>query len=383
MKLMTINDIKGLADHKNGLCVSIYMPAHRIHPEQQQDQTRFENALRQSEQMLVERGMRKTQAEQLLRSSRELIEDTNFWRHQDHGLAHFVSKGFMQPYRLPFSPSELVMVGSRFHVKPLMQLVVGDWKYHVIALSQNSVRLFEGNRYEFEPVQIDSLPKSLADALKYDVYEQQLRVHTVASTSQGRAGIMFHGQGIGIDDSKERLLRYFHAVDRGLHEFLHGRHDPLVLAGVEYYLPFYREASTYPFLMNESVTGSADHISEEDLHHKSWEIVEPWFWQEEEKEAERYRQWAGTGMTAGEIAEIIPAAYQGRVESLFVTKDLPQWGVVDPERNRIEIHERQQPGDEDLLDCATLQTILHGGRVWLLESEKIPEHKLAAAVLRY
>jgi len=34
---------------------------------------------------------------------------------------------------------------------------------------------------------------------------------------------MFHGHGEGTDDAKNRILRYFHQMDHGLHRLLHWR----------------------------------------------------------------------------------------------------------------------------------------------------------------
>jgi hypothetical protein len=41
------------------------------------------------------------------------------------------------------------------------------------------------------------------------------------------------------------------------------------------------------------------------------------------------------------------------------------------------------PQDEDLLDFAAVQTLMHGGRVHVLPEEQMPETEPVAAVLRY
>lgn len=383
MNVISADDLKNLLGHGNGLCVSIFMPTHRIYPGQQEDHARFRNLLKQAEQMLASKGIRSLQIESLLKPSCDLLEETQFWRHQDLGLAHFIAKDLTQPYRLPFSPNETVAVSEHFHLKPLMRLLVGDGHFYLLTISRNQVRLMEGSRHEFSPVDLDKLPKSLADALRYENPEQQIRYHITGTGGGGRPESTVHGQGIGKDDAKETLLRYFRQIDRGLHEFLRDKHDPLVLAAVEYYLPLYREANTYPFLLEEGVLGNQEYVSDEELHQQAWRLVEPWFCRENEKEAERYRRWAGTGLTASDLNQIIPAAQQGRVESLIVAMDTPQWGTVNPTENRIEVHDREQPGDEDLLDYAAIQTLVHGGKVFVVEPEKVPEHRLATAVLRY
>lgn len=61
------------------------------------------------------------------------------------------------------------------------------------------------------------------------------------------------GKGGGSDESaKNELLRYFRLVSDGLTEFLNGDRVPFVLAGVEYSLPIYKEANTYPNLIDRA-----------------------------------------------------------------------------------------------------------------------------------
>jgi len=85
----------------------------------------------------------------------------------------------------------------------------------------------------------------------------------------------FHGQGVGIDEAKEDILRYFQHIDRGLHALLKDETAPLMLAGVEYLFPLYQEANTYPHLLEQGITGNPDKLKAETLREKAWDIVEP------------------------------------------------------------------------------------------------------------
>ena len=94
----------------------------------------------------------------------------------------------------------------------------------------------------------------------------------------GRGPATFHGQGGGSDENeKNELLRYFRLVSDGLTEFLEEDGVPLVLAGVEYLLPIYKEANTYPNLMDTVITGNPDLLSADKLHKSAWDIVSPRF----------------------------------------------------------------------------------------------------------
>jgi hypothetical protein len=195
--------------------------------------------------------------------------------------------------------------------------------------------------------------------------------------------VIFYGQGIDVDDTKENLLRYFQQVDKGLHDLLHEETTPLVLAGVEYLLPMYREANTYPHLLAQGVTGNPDKMKAETLRERAWAIVGPYFFKAQQDAAAKYRDYAGTRRTSHTIREIVPAANAGRVESLFIAIDQEEWGVFDPARNLLHVHKEARFGDDDLLDIAATQTLLHRGAVYAVEQTGMPENTLVAAVFRY
>jgi hypothetical protein len=79
----------------------------------------------------------------------------------------------------------------------------------------------------------------------------------------------------------------------------------------------------------------------------------------------------------------MPAAYYGQVSSLFVAIDQELWGNFDPSNNTIHLHKEVRFKDDDLLDEAATQTLLHGGTVYAVEQAKIPGESLLAAVFRY
>jgi hypothetical protein len=260
---------------------------------------------------------------------------------------------------------------------------LGGKEFFVLALSQNAVKLFEGSPFGLCDIdEPEGVPKSLVDALKYDELEKQLQFQTGTGVGgKGERAAMFHGQDLA--DNKERIQRYFRQIDQGLRDLLRDEQAPLVLAGVEYLLPIYKEVNTYPHLLNGGITGNPEGVSPEELHRQAWAQVEPYFKREQEEAAARYRQLAGTGRTSHDPGEILPAAYHGRVECLFVALSRQQWGDYDPGTNRVDLHVAPQPGSFDLLDLAATQTLLNGGAVYAVEPSEVPAETLLAAVFRY
>jgi hypothetical protein len=372
---------------KQQWCVSIYMPTHRAGVETQQDPLRLKNLLREAEKHLSARGVSTRDVQKMIEPASKLLQDPYFWQHQSDGLAIFLSSNRVRCYRLPLNFEELVVVIDNFHIKPLLPLLTGDGQFYILALSQNSIRLLNGTRYSVSEIDIGQVGGSLAEALPSEDYQAGLQLHTSGSAGgmAGDGSVTFHGPGGGSKSAKDDLLRYFHLVDDGLTKFFQGDRAPLVLAGVEYLLPIYKEANTYPNLTDTVIKGNPDLLSADELHKSAWDIIGPLFQATQEEAVAQYQQLAGQASerVADTLEKIVPAAYNGRVEALFVAAGVQQWGVVDPVTSQIELHDQIESGDEHLLDLAAVQTYLKGGLVYALEPEKVPGGISAAAVLRY
>lgn len=383
MDLLTNDELKTLLENQNKSSVSIFMPTYRTGRETQQNRIRLKNLLAEAEAGLTANGLRAPEARRLLEPAQSLLNDDDFWQHQSDGLALYLSPDLFRSYRLPAEFDELVVVTDRFHLKPLLPLLSGDGRFYILALSQNKVRVLRGTRYRIREMEPEGIPQGLAEALQYDEFRKQQQFHTKSAPGPGGRQAIFHGQGGSTADEKKIILRYFQQIDKGLKDFLQTQEVPIVLAGVEYLHPIYREANSYPHLIDGGVTGNPEEMSAEELHERAWAIVKPYFEQAQQEAMRRYRQLSDTDQISGDIREIVPAAYYGKVETLFVALENHQWGSFDPDSNTINLRQEAAPGDEDLLDSAAVQTLLYGGTVYAMGSEKMPDETRLAAVFRY
>ena len=275
-----------------------------------------------------------------------------------------------------------VVVAHRFHLKPLIPLFTENSGFYVLALSQNQIRLLQGNRYGAWERELDHIPTSLAEALRNDDPERQLQVRGKASTGGGKSNAVFFAHG-GVECCKDDIRRYFHQVDKGLQELLRPDRIPLLLAGVDYLLPIYREVNSYPHLLPEGIIGNPETLSTGELQTRAWKVVQPYLRKAGEEMISQFKQLAGTGRTAGDIKEILPAAAQGRVEKLMVASGAQIWGSFLPADQTVELHAKPADASEDLLDLAAIQTLLNGGTVYTIEPEAVPDGSPVIALLRY
>jgi hypothetical protein len=379
MNVLTRNNLKLLMAVHKGPCVSVFMPMHRSGPETQQDPIRLKNMIREAEERLIACGLRTPEAKELLEPAERLLRDGLFRQHQSDGLAMFLSLGVFHYYLLPFVFEELVIVTDRFHIKPLLPLLSGDGRYFVLALSQNKIRLLQSTHYSVSELDVADVPENLAETLRDDDSWKDLHMHSALS-GKGKLSAITHGDEV---DSKENIRRYFRRIDRGLHELLRNERAPLVLAGVDYLHPIYKEVNSYPHLMDEGIAGNPERLSAGELHELTWTIVKPYFQKAQQEAVNRYKEFASSGQASNRIRKIIPAAYHGRIELLFVIPDLQQWGTFDPGTDEIHLHKKEKTGDEDLLEFAAIQTLLNGGTVYMVGAEKMPDTDPLAAVFRY
>jgi hypothetical protein len=381
MQVFTRDELIAMAGARQDPSVSIYLPARRVKMEFRQDSLRLKNLLRQAEETLIAGGMRPPTAKALLEPAEKMLSQILFWRGQRDGLAIFLTSDTSHFYQIPLEVPELVVVSERFHLKPLLELF-GYGVFYLLALSQNEVRLLQASKYSVSDVTLEGVVSSLAEALKYDEPEQ-LQFSTVTQIATGERAAMFHGHGVGIDDTKSNLRRFCQQLDRGLHHILRDEQAPLMVAGVENLVSIFLQVSSYPHLLPEGMTGNPEGMSPEELQREAWPVVEPYLNKARQKAEAKYQELDGTSKISHDLKEIVSAAYHGKAEFLFMAAGRQEWGVYDAEHDELRFAPPAAPGAEDLLDAAAIQTMLKGGTVFTMALEAVPEGAPIAAIFRY
>ncbi len=368
--------------------ISLYFPTHRAGPETRQGPIRLKNLLREARDQLIQQGHEEEAVQKMLRPAADLGNDLDFWRHQQEGLAILLSPDEMRLYKLPYPVDEIALAAEHFHLRPLFPLFSQEDSFHLLAFSKNQVQLYEGNRYSLRSVDVPGIPRSLDEELQFDEAQPHLQQY-----SSGPGGIggtpVFHGYGGEKDVHLNQLLRYCRSINKGIRDHLRDSRLPMVLAGVEYLLSIYREANSYPHLLEEGVTGGLDGMTEKELHDRAWNIVRPHLRIAQEKAMQRFDLLAnahngnGSGKTATSIEQAVIAAYEGRVDALLIPNNKQIWGEFHETTQKVKTETKDPSKRRELLDVAALNTLLHGGEVFVLKPEEMPNGSPIAALLRY
>lgn len=376
--------IQSLLNESSDVCVSLYMPMFRGGREVRQNEIRFKNLLKDTEQLLDKDEVATVEArqgvlDQLMSFYNEPEHDA--WNHPQAGLALFITPDSLEAHSLGYSCEEQAHVGERFYLRPLLPTLHGSGSFVVLAVSQKHVRLFEGNSDGLEERFPKDLPDNLKDALHIDDYMTSIQHFSYATGDH--VDTMYHGQGAGEDDHKANILQFFHRIDDPLCEYMEGREDPLVFAGVEYLFPIFKEASNYQQLLPDPIVGNFDETSAEELHKKAQEVVEPYFRQEITEAIENYNDAHGRNCATDDLETILQAAQMGAVDTLLVREKTPLWGHFDDEGH---VQQDTPPSERslDLLDEAAVETLEKGGDVYVVRDEDFPSEKSSAvAKLRF
>ncbi len=392
MDLLTDIKLRELASTCDSHCVSLYLPTHRKGQETRQDPVRLKGLIEAAEDQLVNRGMRAPEARQLLTPPRRLLDDGLFWSHQADGLAIFLTPFRADIFRLPQTFEVLTLVGERFHLTPLFALLAENASFHILALSPKRVRLLHGERDTVESVEVAGLP-SFEELLEHLETTRSLKFHMRTPAVEGAAGsgtgprrfAPFHGQGVGPEGPqwKTRLLEYCQLIDNALRPYWSDSRNPLVLAAESSLVPIFRRANSYAHLLDDYISGSPDNLSDKELHEAAWSIMSRRVAAQQADVLAGFGQAAAQACASTDPAEILPAAWDGRVETLLVAERRHCWGRFVPETRQTEMHDDPQAGDEDLINVAALNAYQKGSRIYTFDPEAMAELAPLAAVYRY
>jgi release factor family 3 len=376
MDILTAHDLTRLADQRGGARISLFLPTHRGGPQTERNRIRLKNMLQQAQHALRTDGMRTGQIDLVLEPGHQLLDNAGLWDQPSDGLALFLGPDGFRHLRVPLRLPELVTVGDRFVVRPLLPLLIAGGHFHVMALAQDEIRLFRGTRFALDQVQLDGLPL----AVWLTMPRRQPQVHAFLADRGGSGGrAVFHGSGE--DDAKPLVLRQFQRVDRALRELLGGDQAPLVLAGVRSLQAIYHQANTHPQLLATGVDGSPRDMSPDQLHHRVWPLVEPVLRRHEAAAASAYRALHGTGRTSSDPAEVLAAAQQGRVETLFLSTDTPEWRPSLDAGPLVRLGDTPSAGER--IDLVAVATLRNAGTVYAVPASRMPDTDPVAATLRY
>ena len=391
MDTITQEGLRALAEAGAPPAVSLFLPTHRKGSGIRQDPIGMKNLLTEAEEKLVARGMRGTEARDLLEPAKDLLDDPAVWGPESQdGLAVFVAPGTFRAYHLPIAPEASVVVNDRFHVKPLLP-ILADHEFYILALSQHDARVLHCTPTSCNRLKLPGDVETDIDraVIKTGEHPKDYKTDSVAdgggNVVQGGAVATHTNAPDPQNREAENLKFYLRQIDDGFRRVVPENEALLVLAGDVNITSPYHDATKLKKkdIAADTIKGNPDRTGDGDLHTKAVEILTPLWHKALDDEKETYGNALAQKKATGNVREIAEALLDGRVNTLFVDPHAQRWGRVDEATRAVELHEAETPEGQDLVDWAVMKTFGTSGRVLVVKPEDVPGDGPLAAILRY
>lgn len=344
---------------ERGVCVSIYLTTSHLLQNTPIDRLNFrhmvENVLEQASTV-----SKKEEMEQIENQLKKLLDDDIFWIYQGKSLAVLVSSKHIVTYRLAYDVSNLSKASDRFYLKPLLPALHPQGAL-LLAISQKSVHLYEFTMTE-ELVEVDvpNLPADLTDATgrvlqRNGVADARLR-----------------------DDTGKKVLQlqFIRTIEKAVKPVVAKYNLPLVLATTEEMASLYRTINSYNLLSPESIIGSVENKTTEDLINLTKPVVLKLRSKTLEQWNKEYMERSNEALTSSDLATIARLASQGQVSRLLVDVDSVIYGRFD-DAGAYKLLDEKNVHSYDLIDEIVDRVMTSGGEVLAVRhNETIPGNLL-------
>lgn len=387
MDLFTKQDFLRLGEIHDQHCISIYIPTHRLGGDEAelQDRTAFKNQLKEVKRKLQDYQLSESQIEAYTKPLNDLMDRENFWRNLSDCLAVFLYGGEISYYTIPLQINEGNYIADHLYLKPLAPLVNRHARFFILVLSLGNMRFFDASEYTITEVNIEGLiPRGMEESQLISVDENQQQLQWRSQQGEPDQASMFHGHGAGNEsEKKQQIQKYFQEINKGLMEMLHDENAPLVVAGVGYLFPIFKDVCNYKNLYDHHLVGNFNVIQPSEIHDRVWDLIGNDFKANLDKKKEKYHELLKVDRAAYQLEEVIPGSIVGRTDTLFLEKERNVWGSYDESNHTITIDENKNISNACLLNKSAINTIKNGGEVYILDPAKMPEDVSAAAIFRY
>lgn len=360
------NDFRRLDAVRAPHCVSIYLPTHLKPQVKDEDRILFRDLLRDMRRTLSASGADARAIEEIEEQLRALDADEAYWAYLAEGLAVFATPDRLETYRTPITFAREIEVSDRFHLKPMLPLLTQNQAAFVLELAQNRVRLWKLTAGDIREVHVPHMPKDIFDAM----FERGMDNKEVLRMENA-------------PDKKVRQRQFARMVERAVRPVLRSANLPLVLAGVETLVSYYRETNTHPDTLETTIGGNQEETNPDDLAARARALVAERGQGRAADIISRIAARRSEGLSSTDLAEIARAADEGRIDTLLVNLDETVYGSFRGGVGRIVPGEQAAPSTYDILDDLAGHALRQGGRVFGAHANRLPEGFKAGAIFRW
>lgn len=367
--LPTSREIGDLDLVRSDACVSIYLATTPLTQKIGKSRTTLRQLVKDAIDQLEVAGIDKRRIWPLQEQFDTLLEDDDFWEHQANSLAILATPEKMITYQLANELLDMVEVSDRFHLKPLLRANTFPNAAHVLAVSENAVRLVlvTGDLPATE-IRVPNMPKDAASAVGK------------ASINDSGAGRRIQGK----EGQKIRLGQYIRKIDAALRPVLKGSEIPVILASTLPVASLVRSILRVE-LLDDAIETSPDHMTEAELANAARPVLDAWYAKRIAEFRADYESNLGQNRATTDISDAARTATFGGIEKLLVDMDAVTPGTVDEVSGAVTFATDSDAGagTYGVVDEIAGRALRTGARVLAVRKQDIPGEATLAAILRY
>lgn len=352
--------------------ISVFIPTHRAGRQVAQDRIHLKNQISSVDEALSDLGLKPRERSERLSRATALLDDVEFWEHQDAGLAVFIhDDGSVSPVSSSRPLKAFGVVMPVFMLRPLVA-DIHPVTAPVLALTMDAVALFNATEGTVEVMGVD-LP-SYEDVNWFIDREPQRQQHPdTAGSGRNR-----HGHEAS-SKSDEDFARFLREVDSAVKDL--DSESPLIVLGDDDMVARFSKHSERETVSPRN-SGIRAPFSESQVRDMVAETLASMAESRVESAITNARDQLGTGMGTTSIGEALPAAVSGRVGEVVIDRQAaPVWGRLNESSLEVDVHEEKRPGDVDLLDRLVVWARDNGAS--LMSSETAVDDRAFIATFRY
>lgn len=359
--MLSLSELKTLQAHREYPSVSILVPTHRHAPANKQDKIKATNLIKKAVDRLHDE-FPKREVAAVVKNLMGLARHVD-WKHMLEGLALYASSTKAVAFSMPFKVKPRAMIDETFATRDLVFAFNRAPAYRVLSLG-HQVRLF--------------------DAWTTVLEEHRDKTFPMSHRGPGGASKLPGGKGINISAQRDDAQRkFFSTVDDALEALQKVNPLPLVIAGVERNLAFFKEVTRHSSSIVGMLAGNYEKTSHTELGKLVWPVFESGATVRRTDALVQLDEAVGMQRHNSGIDQVWRAAQEGRVKTLLVEKEFKYPADLHPDGDRLLPYSgKGAQALDDAVDEVIERVMQTGGEVFFYGTGDLDIHQRIAAVLR-
>jgi len=344
--------ISKLAEEQKSPCVTISFNTHRTFPDNQQDEIRLKNLVKEAEDRLLSEFSKREIAD-LLANLQQVRDE--YTRDQNLESIHiFVSSELIEVKRSswPLSRGEGVFIDDTFAIRPLIKDYNRTKSYYVLSLNQKDVRLFElENESIVREIKNDDFPFTEAN---YNL------THLEANNDHRKL--------------ESKVKEFYNLVDKSVQRAIQDIDAAVLVIATEANFSYLKQVADYEKMYLGILSTALVQVSETDLGIAAWEFMKGELQEQRTAAIEEIEEAVAQGNVLTDLQEIYEAARTGRGDLLIVHQDYQQAALID-ENHQLELVDDPTTlhAVDDIVSMIAWDVISKNGRTVFTTQERVKD----------